>query len=555
VQPTAPTPMPEPTAAPMTAPVTPPMLATLGSRLLSAEDMQEEQGKGGPITTGGGAGGDVGGAGTPPTTAPAVPPMGYSPTGGITGTPTIDKTTDTATYTNVEVPVANAPRYTPGQVPPPTAPNGSTFVANTGTTWTKRGGVWVVEGQNVRGYAALTPPELLAQSQANLPEGASAGTFTMGGQQEGLDQFLRQYGTPSTAAEYAALASQTGITVDALKSYIASAKGNLRFDTKQDVETRAEEQAWKATNNIGNLPYNYTYVPASQGGPGIRKLSYEEVTARGYQPFGGRALYNNPANDVALARGQGYANLLDTFEIGRTEKIGTPTGQGAQDVPRGTPPVLKPAPTTPTTTISFAPNDPNGPWTTDQDNWVEIEPGIWQPRGPEANRWSFINGRWTLKELSDPTLGGSNIPPTRTTPPVLIAGTPPTGGGTPPTGGGTPATAGGGLGLGGGTTGGGATLPRTTIPTLPPFYTAPTAPQGALPAYGALTDTAKDLRTRLMEQLNLLTGPSQIQGQAYEALRKAKADELAAQYGAERSKLEEELARRGLSASTIGGGR
>jgi len=468
--------------------------------------------------------------------------MGYSPTGGITGTPTIDKTTDTATYTNVEVPVANAPRYAPGQVPPPTAPNGSTYTASTGVTWTKRGGVWGVEAASGRampqGYAALPPAELRAQTQANLPTGYSAGQMTMGGQQEGLDQFLRQYGTPSTAAEFADLAASTGITVDALKNYIASAKGNLRFDTKQDVETRAEEQAWKARNNVGNLPYNYTYVPASQGGPGIRKLSYEEVTARGYQPFGGRALYNNPANDVALARQQGYVNLLNTFELGRTEKIGTTTRTGTQTTP---------------TTISFAPNDPNGPWTTDQDNWVEIEPGTWQPRGPEANRWSFINGRWTLKDQGDSTNGGSNQPPPRTTPPVIPTQTPPeTGGGGPPSRGGTPPTSGGTPPTSGGTP---PAIPRTTIPTLPPFYTAPTGTTQALPTYSALTDTAKELREKLMAQLDLLTGPSQIQGQAYEALRKAKADELAAQYGAERSKLEEELARRGLSASTIGGGR
>ena len=526
----APAPAPEPAAAPMTpapaAAATTPMLATLGSRLVSAEDVEEQQ-RTGPITTGGtGAGaGTTPVTGTPVTGTPAPTTMGYSATGGITGTPQIDRATDTATYTNVEVPVANAPRFRAGEVPPPTAPNGSTFVANTGTTWTKRGGVWTVEGQDVRGYAALTPPELLAQSPANLPAGAGAGTFTMGGQQEGVDQFLRQYGTPSTEGEFAALASQTGITVDALKSYIASAKGNLRFDSKQEVEARAEEQAWKAQNNVGNLPYNYAYVPASQGGPGIRKLSFDEVTARGFQPYGGRAAYDNPANDVALARGQGYANLLDTFEIGRTQKIGAPTGQGAQDLLGNLTTVLK---TTPTTGGG--------------------RPPIGRGTDPFADRAG----------------GGASGSGVGTGGPVNV-GLP---SGNLPTGGGTPATAGGGLGLGtggagggvtggvtGGGMGGGTMLPQTPTPTIQPLYAAPTGPQGALPPYGALTDTASDLRAKLMAQLDLLTGPSQIQGQSYEALRKAKADELAAQYGAERSKLEEELARRGLSASTIGGGR
>jgi hypothetical protein len=70
------------------------------------------------------------------------------------------------------------------------------------------------------------------------------------------------------------------------------------------------------------------------------------------------------------------------------------------------------------------------------------------------------------------------------------------------------------------------------------------------------SEQAKKLRNSLEEQLGLLAGgPAEIQKQAYEAARKAKSDDLAAQYGADRSRLEEELAARGLSASTIGGGR
>ena len=60
------------------------------------------------------------------------------------------------------------------------------------------------------------------------------------------------------------------------------------------------------------------------------------------------------------------------------------------------------------------------------------------------------------------------------------------------------------------------------------------------------------MQARLAE---LGSGPTKIQGQSYEALRAARQAELGAKYGAERSKLEEELAARGLSASTIGGGR
>ena len=82
-----------------------------------------------------------------------------------------------------------------------------------------------------------------------------------------------------------------------------------------------------------------------------------------------------------------------------------------------------------------------------------------------------------------------------------------------------------------------------------------------LPAYqssGAFggSSQAQALRARLEQQLNDLSqNEAQIQGQSYAALRKAKMDEMGAEFGAQRSQLEEELARRGLAASTIGGGR
>jgi hypothetical protein len=71
-----------------------------------------------------------------------------------------------------------------------------------------------------------------------------------------------------------------------------------------------------------------------------------------------------------------------------------------------------------------------------------------------------------------------------------------------------------------------------------------------------LSAQSQALRDALQARLaELGTGPTKIQGQSYEALRAARQAELGAKYGAERSKLEEELASRGLSASTIGGGR
>jgi len=108
---------------------------------------------------------------------------------------------------------------------------------------------------------------------------------------------------------------------------------------------------------------------------------------------------------------------------------------------------------------------------------------------------------------------------------------------------------------------------KTAIPVVGSGYTAPAALSGmpdlaalraALPEYEKYlgSEQAKKLRKSLEEQLGLLAGgPAEIQKQAYEAARRAKSNDLAAQYGADRSRLEEELAARGLSASTIGGGR
>lgn len=413
----------------------------------------------------------------PPEAAPETPPMlgqlGQSLGAAMATPPTIDKKTDTATYTNVEVPVSNAPQYKAGTVPPSAAPNGSTFVSGSGVTWTKQGGVWNVQatagaGNGMpAGYAALVPSELYAQSQ----QGGGAGVLSSEpGQGSGLYQFLRKYGTPTSEDQFALLAQNSGKTVEQLKSYIASQPANTNFGTKQDVDTNAEEQAWKKENKVGTVPYNYAYVPASEGGPKLRKKSYEEMLAAGYEPYGGKTLYDSPANDLALAEASGTTALLRAFG-----GLAGPVSTARQKVPN---------------TGGGTPGTTGG-----------------------------IGGIG----------GGGGVG----------------GGGTPATGGGTP------MGIGGGP------LRRYTAPAAPaatpiPDYAASSAeaPQFSLSAQSqALRDA---LQARLAE---LGSGPTKIQGQSYEALRAARQAELGAKYGAERSKLEDELAARGLSASTIGGGR
>jgi hypothetical protein len=100
-----------------------------------------------------------------------------------------------------------------------------------------------------------------------------------------------------------------------------------------------------------------------------------------------------------------------------------------------------------------------------------------------------------------------------------------------------------------------------SLPSLPNYNTlntlGATLSAGAASSAGGYTGSpqAMALRKQLEEQLGKLAGGNDAQRQAFDATRAARSAELTAQYGAERSKLEEELAARGLSASTIGGGR
>jgi hypothetical protein len=410
--------------------------------------------------------------------------MGYSATGGITGTPTIDKDTGTATYTNVEVPVSNAPQYNAGQVPPPTAPNGSTFVSGSGVTWTKRGGVWGAEARAgvamPTGYAALTPPELAAQTQANLPSGAAGFGGTLSsepGQGSGLYQFLLKYGTPTSDAEFAVLAQQAGKTVEQLKSYISSQPASLRFDTKRNVDTNAEEQAWKKENKVDSVPFNYAYVPVSEGGPRLRKKSYEEVVAAGYQPYGGKALYDSPANDLLLAQASGTTNLLRTYG-GLAGGVSNPAGAGPGGPGEGRPLLGEDDVYTPPKTGGTPPTGGGTPGTTGT-------PPVTPPAAPPA--------------AAPPTGGGT--PATAATVPIKAYVPPPVGGGATP----------------------------TAAPVIP-TYTDATVGAGQF----SLSKQSQELRDALQARLKELgSGPTKIQGQSYEALRAARQAELGAQYGAE----------------------
>jgi hypothetical protein len=85
---------------------------------------------------------------------------------------------------------------------------------------------------------------------------------------------------------------------------------------------------------------------------------------------------------------------------------------------------------------------------------------------------------------------------------------------------------------------------------------APQAPQAKPFAQFGGSEQAQQARTGMLGQLQQqLAQPTRFDTQAFQQIRGAQAANLQAEYGAEQSRLNEELARRGLSASSIGGGR
>ncbi len=91
-----------------------------------------------------------------------------------------------------------------------------------------------------------------------------------------------------------------------------------------------------------------------------------------------------------------------------------------------------------------------------------------------------------------------------------------------------------------------ATGAGTMAPAAPPREYVPPAPAAT---------TGTSLAASLQQQLTSLLQPGGYTDAEFQQLKAAQEAELQAQYGAEQSRLNEELARRGLSASSIGAGR
>ena len=438
-------------------------------------------------------------ASAPPTTTAVAPVAPVTPpveTGTMTAPPSLDTVDETAVTTPPMGGGGAGPggpgegqsglgggtgfrpevtTYNAGTTPPPDAPDGATFTAANGMIWTKRGGVW---GQNTGqgttpGYGALVPPEIVAANAGRGGDGFNANS---------LDQFLRTNGTPSTPEELATLAQNAGMTVPQLQAFINrhGPQDPLRYESQQTLAGYKEQSAWMTQNKVERIPDGYAYVPASAGGPGLRRKTYDERVADGFNPYGGRELYDNPNNQYLLEQGSGTAALLTRLGLTPMAK---PEGfdQYMARFSSGGPPIVN---------WDGRPSAPTGGGTTGGGGYTGGgTPGTvsYQPTGTGTAGLPDING--LLARLS----------------------------GTLTTGGGTPATAG-----------------------TPAFAGSP---------------QALALRQQLEAQLAKLASGDDAQRKAFEATRAARGAELTAQYGAERSKLEEELAARGLSASTIGGGR
>lgn len=85
---------------------------------------------------------------------------------------------------------------------------------------------------------------------------------------------------------------------------------------------------------------------------------------------------------------------------------------------------------------------------------------------------------------------------------------------------------------------------------------SPAAPMAAGPSAAVGGSSSSGLRSRLEQQLeSYLSGGSVYDDPAYAAYRNAQLANMQAEFGAQRSQLEEQLAARGLSASSIAGGR
>jgi hypothetical protein len=287
--------------------------------------------------------------------------------------------------------------------------------------------------------------------------------MTSGFSANGLQTFLRTYGTPDSPEQFSSLAASAGMTVPQLQQFINSATGIMGYSTQAETQAynelmdpAGEAQAWLNDPANANISWEYKYVPRKdrkEGDPPFRLKTEAELRAEGKWFQSSRAFDKD--------------GKIIGFDYGTLS--GGTDGGGAGG-------------------------------------------------GGAGGGGGFFGGGG-----GGTGAGGGGIPGTVNYQPITSAGTPAL-----PNINALLANLSGVLGTGGGT------------PANAGYAGSP---------------QAIALRKQLEEQLAKLAGGDDAQRKAFDATRAARSAELTAQYGAERSKLEEDLAARGLSASTIGGGR
>lgn len=402
-----------------------------------------------------------------PTPAPAPAPA-PTPAAAPTAAPAAAAPAPTGLVAQVAG-VLGTTTYNSQNPPPMNAAEGTTYRDESGRTWTRRTGRWSLEatpGQpTTTGYGTLTPTQLFgAEGQGGLS-------------QSGLDMFLQQYGTPETPEEMATLAANAGMTTQQLQQFMAT----RLYSTRSAIAERNEESAFQQQAGLLDPRTGYllqrkpdwaVFVPASQGGPGYRAMTFAEFRQR----F---------PNSYATTEGAYQAYLAAQPDFAGAKRFAP--GQAAGEPAGG---------------------DVGGD-TAPPEEGITYTGDITQtPVGTNG----LPAGTATTTATATPGLGGEDD---QLTPP---------------------------------------TLPPGLSPRIP-GQTTPPASGGAdqtTPMLAQSNDFLDALRRALGE---LQAGPTSQEQQAFEAQRQARRAELEAGFGAQRSQLEEELAARGLAASTIGGGR
>lgn len=154
----------------------------------------------------------------------------------------------------------------------------------------------------------------------------------------------------------------------------------------------AEQRQWMTANNVAQIPDGYAYVPRSEGGPGLRRRTYQEMRTAGWQdsPYFNETRWNDQPYQANYDNNQWYRDLVNVWGIDRPQS----NAATQASIP------------------SYAPHDDTaGPWATDPENWQKVG-YTWQPKNPSMlSEWGLVNGRWArLSDVYAARNAGTRLP-------------------------------------------------------------------------------------------------------------------------------------------------